>query len=408
MNKRSLTVSPTSVSAPKRINMASNIYATSEEEMGAGSFQDVTEGYAYIVVPRNDQSTILNLLRKLLDEAPKYKGTSILTEGVQSTPLLPTINTPKDWELFLQSHGQLKTILYEILKNYSKDVLTANLDKEDFETFKDLRRFLTGWFISSQLAVKHIDRHKKGLQSEIVRLDPKISNITIPSPDRLRLDTMIKSAETDANILCINSMVSNMLTKTITLLAEVTSLDINILIWAKAFRAVIRANAHLSDRALFKGHQPQRPPYHSKQPSTTAPIPSLLDFPPLPPVQFPTHHVSLSSSSTTSLPSNYHIHMANIAESSKTTVNASDSTTRVTHTVPTRPSSTLHANVVPNHPVIPPAPIHCQLHLETAHLATPTFTYTDPRTGWKVAPNKISTRHSTSDVPTSCDYSLNY
>jgi hypothetical protein len=216
MNKRPYT-SPDSDQPLKRINMTSIIIAVTDDELGADYVQEIKEEYSYICVPRKDDTKILTFLHKVMDEHTKA---SIKPTMVERDYTPATGHTPKDWDLFLDLHKQLKNILFAFLRSFNKEELTANRNAEDFEEFKAIRKFLTYWHTNGQLAIKHIDRLKKCHQIDVVRLETKISHITIPTQERLLLEAMVKGCETKANILFINSLVAKVLSNTITLLDE--------------------------------------------------------------------------------------------------------------------------------------------------------------------------------------------
>jgi hypothetical protein len=393
MSKRPHT-SPDLDQPVKRTNMNSNINALPEDELGVEYLQEIREQYSYICIPKQDEMKILNFLHYVIEE--HTKATSMPTL-IERDPVPTEMHVPRDWELFLDLHRQLKNILFGFLRGFSKEDLVGNLDAHDFGEFKTIRKFLTNWFTNGQLTAKYIDKHKKGLQNDLIKLESKTSQINISPLDKSVLDSMVRRCESQANVVFINSLVSKALSHTITLLEETTRDEINLQIWAKAFRTVVRSNAHLSDRALFKRDLPCKSHNQPRSVMNQDSVPSLLDFPPLPAVQMPYQHISLPRPTPAPPPLYHNTHDVNTALPGKTSI--------------TSMGSTFH-NILPGSSTVAPSPhglictsstalpIHHQHDTLTTFIPTPTFHRRDPRTGLiGPPPPKPTHRKSTSDVP---------
>jgi len=181
-------------------------------------------------------------------------GLQTTTERITNTDVQRTVAE------LMEIHEDFKDKLFQNLRKYSETQLKENTrTRTEYNAFRDMRKELNKWFISCQLIKKNLANEQNSSSYHYLKADLSYSPAVVDDhvfkqvKDDLQqsleqADLHLKLASVEHNIHKVDKLNK--------LLADSN----NSLIFAKAFKGVLKVHKNLGDRTLFKPRRLPRNP----------------------------------------------------------------------------------------------------------------------------------------------------
>jgi hypothetical protein len=158
-------------------------------------------------------------------------------------------------------HERFKETMVKNMRKFSEQQLKENTNTpKEYQEFKQTRKILNKWFVSGQILKKTLASTESISQTRYLHANWKFSQTASRDPDLNKVNDHLRATceQTDLLLKYQNVMA---ITKLIDDLTEAFQGGAKDLIFAKAFKVIVRSHRNLQDNVLFR---PRRQPFNGR------------------------------------------------------------------------------------------------------------------------------------------------
>lgn len=137
-----------------------------------------------------------------------------------------------------------KSLLCDKIRNTSAELFLKKLEGNDLSRFREIRSKFSKWFISAQHLLLKLE--KNSLSRDYVRIDLSFSTGNLPSEFQNYCDSKLKSIKEDFETKLTLAKIEECFDLTLSFRQELEDNENDILLYLKAFRAIILSNKVLA------------------------------------------------------------------------------------------------------------------------------------------------------------------